>query len=79
MTDDDTKLGNCPVCEEPWDMRRDPKDPEVWRFVGHNRPYLNKGKVINGIGCPGEGTTYEEAGGIKYRLDATGRQFPDDD
>jgi hypothetical protein len=72
-----TKLGNCPVCEEPWNLTRDPTDPDVWRFVLHNRTYPHKGKLINGS-CPGERKTYDEAGTIKRQLDATGKQFPDE-
>jgi hypothetical protein len=58
---DDTKLGNCPVRDEPADLRPDPNEADVWRFVTHTRAYVNsKGKLERAIDCPGSRKTYEE-------------------
>jgi hypothetical protein len=59
----DQKRGDCPVCDEPWDLRRDPRDPEVWRFVPHTRTRVHpKTKSVQrGVPCSGAGCTYEEA------------------
>jgi hypothetical protein len=64
----------------PWGKNYYDKDqPEVWRFEAHSRPYLDsKGKLVKGVGCPGEGKSLDEAWEIKHNLDATGGQFPDD-
>jgi hypothetical protein len=77
MAEENEKPGNCPVCDEPCDLKRDETDPEVWRFMAHSRPYFHKKKLIKGIGCPGEHKTYDEAWVIKHQLDANGKQFPD--
>lgn len=72
-----TKPGNCPVCEEPWDLQQDQHDAEVWRFEAHNRTFVNsKGKLERALDCPGAGKTYEEGLRIKAELDATGKPFP---
>jgi hypothetical protein len=76
---DDSQHCECPVCEEPWVKDYYDKDqPEVWRFEAHSRPYLDsKGKLVKGVGCPGEGKSLDEAWEIKHYLDATGGKFPD--
>ncbi|MDC9003760.1 hypothetical protein [Mycobacterium marinum] len=76
MSTDMTKPGDCPVCEEPWELRQDEADADVWRFVRHNRTYVHKGQLRKGESCPGAGKTYEQGLRIKAELDATRKPFP---
>jgi hypothetical protein len=44
---------------------------------GTHPAVLAQGKLTNGVGCPGQYRTFDEAWAIKQQLDATGKQFPD--
>lgn len=60
----------CPVCELVWLVKYDTADPTVWRFEEHTRPYWHEGKLLSGVGCPGQRLTIDEARKVRRELDA---------
>lgn len=69
----------CPVCEVVQGVKYDAADPTIWRFEGHTRPYWHKNKWVYGIGCLGQRKTLDDARKVKRKLDALGKQFPDEE